>query len=81
MPEDDQHIVVNKRESLDPSRSQTTTNEVFDVTDDHIIKNIIRDNGTYVDFGYGLGRDERPKLRDRHVRALLSNRKYIDKQK
>ena len=82
MPEDDQQIVVNKREFLDPSRSQTTTNDVFDVTDDHI-KYIIRDNGTYVDFGYcGLGPcDERPKLRDRHVIGLLTNHKHIHKQK
>ena len=52
----------------------------FVLTDDHI-KNIIYNDGTYVYFGYGLSDDDKLKLRDIHVRALLSNHHHVDTQK
>ena len=48
---------------------------------DNHIKNIIQDNGTRVDFCYGLSENDLSKLRERHVIDLLSNPKHVDKQK
>ena len=54
--------------------------ENFVLTNDHI-NEIVRCDGTAVNFLIGLSYDDRPKLRNSHVIGLLSDHHYIDTQK